>query len=453
MTSIRTYLLIGAAAPALAWSAPAAAQQGVTARDAGNVAAQQEYFDRVEADFAAMEAARLRGDCDAFRRAAEATTYLIAAERPIGVVTSEQAEARHERLAELEARPCTPAGGSAQAADTGAAQSASLFDLGIYAGGAWSQDWFEPTGIGFQRDGQPGNAPETFAGETEEEVETSGAEFGGFFYIPGTDTMLRIGGHVRSGDARTQFDIPGNAWIDSGIVYGKLSPGGSSGIATPFGLTGWTEFEFDAWSISLTKSLVSSPRTSKTFDIPPPHTAGLDLSLYGTYGSWDRDYRAMADYSGTGGGYTFTFSQMRDQQVSDSFYELGFEGNLAVPVLSATVFHLNARAGGYYHDGDLDSFEHNQSNFGPAADRDFTIAIQESNNGWGFHGEASATLELVLSPTASLYFGAAADYRSRVAAIFNPDSGDQVFFDGLMTELRSADTHGRRIFAGARLRF
>ena len=413
--------------------------------DAEAVRLQQLYYDQAEARFAEMDAARQRGDCEAFRNAAEAAEYHISFERPIGVVQGEQADGLRQRLRALESQPC-PATGSG---DSGGSRKASLFDLGIYAGGAWSQDWFEETGIGFQREGPPGNAPERFAAEFSERVESSGAEFGGFFYIPGTDTMLRVGGYVRTGDVRTDFDIPGNVGIDSGIVYGSLSPGGSSGIATPFGLTGWTEFELDAWSISLTKSLVSSPRTSKTFDIPPPQSAGLSLALYGTFDSWTRDYRAMAEYSAGG----FTFSQQRDQQVDDSFYELGLDGNLAVPLLPDIVFHLNGRAGGYYHDGNLNSFERNQSNFGPAADRDFTIAIQQSNNGWGFHGEAAATLELVLSPAASLYCGAAADYRSRVAEIFNPNSGDQVFFDGLMTDLRSGETDGRRFYMGARLRF
>src|SRR3546814_6499808 len=80
---------------------------------------------------------------------------------------------------------------------------------------------------------------------------------------------------------------------------------------------------------------------------------------------------------------------------------------------------------------DLTSVERNLCNFCPASDRDFIIAIDDSDDGFGFHGEVGAALELRLSPAVSLFVGGSADYWSSVGAIFNPSSGDEVFFDGL----------------------
>jgi len=71
-------------------------------------ASRREYFGKVEDTLTAMEAARLRGDCEEFRRLAEKAEYEISLERPIGYVDGEEAEALRRRLREMESRPCPP---------------------------------------------------------------------------------------------------------------------------------------------------------------------------------------------------------------------------------------------------------------------------------------------------------------------------------------------------------
>src|SRR3546814_20333859 len=88
---------------------------------------------------------------------------------------------------------------------------------------------------------------------------------------------------------------------------------------------------------------------------------------------------------------------------------------------------------------DLTSVERNLCNFCPASDRDFIIAIDDSDDGFGFHGEVGAALELRLSPAVSLFVGGSDDYWSSVGAIFNPRSADEVCFDGLSATLCNED--------------
>ena len=71
-------------------------------------ASRKEYFDKVQAALAAMEAARLRGDCETFRNLADQAEHDISLERPVGYVDGEEAEAQRQRLRELEGRPCPP---------------------------------------------------------------------------------------------------------------------------------------------------------------------------------------------------------------------------------------------------------------------------------------------------------------------------------------------------------
>src|SRR3546814_18472390 len=92
-------------------------------------------------------------------------------------------------------------------------------------------------------------------------------------------------------------------------------------------------------------------------------------------------------------------------------------------------------------------------NFGPMADRDFVNEVEDSEDGFGFEGEAGAALEFRLSPRFSIFAGGSARYLSDVGAIFNPNSGDQVFIDGLTTTLQTEDLWSYQGKAGIVLRF
>src|SRR3546814_8468702 len=106
------------------------------------------------------------------------------------------------------------------------------------------------------------------------------------------------------------------------------------------------------------------------------------------------------------------------QEVGEDYFGLGLSGRIVAPLGGGVFGHLTGAAGGFYRDTDLTSVERNLCNFCPASDRDFIIAIDDSDDGFGFHGEVGSALELRLSPAVSLFVGGSADYWSSVGAIF-----------------------------------
>lgn len=290
------------------------------------------------------------------------------------------------------------------------------------------------SGIGFRRAGAPGEAPETFAGMTDDRIPTwtAGAEISlsGFFLD------LFYG----EGDGEGSFDIPNESGVDSGVVYGDLSPSGSSGIATPFGLAGMTWV--DVTRYGLRGEVPLGFRQSHPKDVFKP-------AVYAGYTHYEFDYRSFAGFADP----SYDFSQERTQDIGESYLDLGLGGRILAPLGKSVLLHLAAHAGGYYRDSELTSIEHNTCNFCPAEDRDFTIEIDESDSGFGFAGGASAALELRLSRSVSLMARGSADYRSKVGAVWNPNSGDQVFFDGRRTELMTEDAWTWQLGGGLLVRF
>ncbi|MGB5484009.1 hypothetical protein [Parasphingorhabdus sp.] len=309
----------------------------------------------------------------------------------------------------------------------------------LWIWGNYGQANIPETGIGVQRNGPLGTAPEEFAGTTDGRINSFG---GGFAVSIGN---LTLGFDYVEGDGDTVFDVPGNAGIDSGIVYGQLSPEGSSGIITPFGMQGQTRVDYTEWSLKASMPFHQSTLGEKSRFV---------LSGFTRYTHSERDYRQSATYSGTGGsGFVFQFDQTRDQSVNEDIFELGIKGKLVCDWGGGVHPWVGALAGGYYYDSSLNSMEINSNNFSAPGDRNFQVDIRDSRDGFGFHGSVGAGLSFDLAPNISLGVGGAYDYRSDSGAIFNPNSGDQVFFDGLTTELRTSDIWSWRIGAGVRIGF
>src|SRR3546814_8100871 len=162
------------------------------------------------------------------------------------------------------------------------------------------------------------------------------------------------------GDAINSFAIPADSGVDSGSVYGAPAPSGSSGIITPFGLTGGTEVELKSYGIEADFSL------NKRFSDGWMAASGLQLndwSLYAGFERIERDYDGFASYSGTApGGFVFEFSQDRRQEIDESYYRVGTAIGVAVPLGGCWIGHFDALAGGYYRDSNLESVERNMSN-------------------------------------------------------------------------------------------
>ena len=302
------------------------------------------------------------------------------------------------------------------------------------------------TGIGFRRAGAPGTAPEEFAGTTlqrftivDGEASLSGPLGGG------TRAGIDIG--YGEGDSMSSFNVPAGGGVDSGIVYGDLSPSGSSGIATPFGVDGWTRFEANQFSV---RAWLIPP----IFPDRPPDQASFDISIFAEYVRQEVDIAGFAASSGElAPGVPFAFSQERHQDVSEDYFTLGLGGLVRVPLGGQLFGHLRGNGGLYRRNSNLVSTERNQcAPFCPPDDRDFTIEIRDSHSSWGFRGYGAAAVEFMLSPNVSFVAGGSVNYWSDVAGLFNPNSGDQVFFDGLSTRLRPGDSWSWHANAGIIIR-
>ncbi|WP_299321744.1 hypothetical protein [Parasphingopyxis sp.] len=279
------------------------------------------------------------------------------------------------------------------------------------------------TGIGFQRDGAPGTAPERFATEGSDNFGYS--QFEVSVRSPNWYADMIYG----DGDSRASSSIPGNSGVDSGIVYGELSPGGSSGIATPFGLDSEIETDIETIGVRGGHTVLSEESLNLLFRLSAEFSAMFA----------DRDYVSMARGSGVSGGTTFSFQQDRVQDVDDFRALLGIMAQTQFNPRGTFSPWVRGRVGAYYYDTDLDSVENNSSNFGPAADQAFTVTIEDSRSGVGFAGSASAGIDVNVADNFTIGIGGGIDYLSDVGAIFNPNSGDQVFFDGRTTELQTED--------------
>ena len=298
--------------------------------------------------------------------------------------------------------------------------------------------WFDagaaeipPTGIGVTRDGASGQAPETDAGLTRDKISTIG--FGGAFGFG----RVRVRAHYVEGDASTAFDVQPISGGFNGAVFGASSESGSSGTgAGSATLAGATAVDLSQFGLGVDLTVAQ----------PTPATR--------LYFSFDYFRRVQHhDLSLTGTVSTVQFSQERDQRVRDHGFGVGIGAEARLPLhgsadggtgLSA---RLTGRVQAYRLDSDLRSAERNVSNFGPASDRDFTIEIADGDNGFGVAAVAGAELDYAVSPGFSIFAGGTVGYRSRVSAVFNPNSGDQVFFDGLTTGLTRDDfwSYGARI--------
>lgn len=294
------------------------------------------------------------------------------------------------------------------------------------------------TGIGFQRAGAPGTAPEEFAGEADGQFDTWG--LGAGFSLG----RFRVSGSYAEGDSQTDFSIAPGGGVDTGIVYGDLSPGGSSGIATPFGLGGSLDYDFTQLRITGGYDLVD--------DDSPGSDVRIDAGPFASFVRIERSIFGSASGSGTSGSNLFEFSQTREQEIDDSLIELGvfadflFGSGKLVP-------RIHGSAGAYRLSSQLRSRERNTSNFGPASDRDFTIDIEREKETIGFHGTAGAGLDIFLTNSIALSLGVDGEYYSDIGALFNPNSGDQVFFDGLSTDLETNAAWNWRAMAGIRAGF
>lgn len=400
---------------------PAAAQEpppggGLSEQEERAVAQQQRFVDQ-QAEFflAAAEAAQRRGDCAARASALASANVEIQTNKARAYVPPDVIESWEERVRAMEDSPCPPN-------DPLVEQRAIAIALAL--GGVE----LPGTGIGFQREGAPGETPETFAGETERSVALRRVEAQAELPMG-----VLLGLNYARGRGRTSFDVTPPAGGDAGAVYGAPAPSSSTGIAAPFPVSGDTRVRMESLGASV-EIPFSRPRVQ-------PGAARLTPFGFIEAGHRSVKYRMALSGGGSfgGGGFTFAYDQERRQKLTDRELGIGLGARFEAPLGAAGFgFFANARAGAYWQRSTLDSIERNANNFTGAPDDSFAIEIDEKESGIGFHGTLLAGVEIPLANGVAVRLGGYAEYRSRVGAVFNPSSGDQVL-GGMTTGLRFRD--------------
>lgn len=286
-----------------------------------------------------------------------------------------------------------------------------------------------PTGIGVTRDGPSGDAPENFAGVTEERVSSIGVDLSAGL------RNVRVNVHYSEGDASTAFDRQPISGGFNGAVFGAPAPSGSSGIGSGSAmLQGTTEIDLSRFGLSVELNVAQ----------PSPNAA---VFVGANYLRDVRDYRLTQLGTVDFGSTLIEFRQERDQRIAEDVFGLGLGGEVRVPLSESTRLLIRATTAVFLRDAELRSVERNTSNFGPSSDRDFTIEIDDDDSGFGFAGDVRAGVEILLGRNVALVVEGTAAYRSQVGAVFNPNSGDQVFFDGLTTAIATDDwwSYGARV--------
>ncbi len=327
---------------------------------------------------------------------------------------------------------------------------------------SWGQTDQPVTGGGFvDRDGA-----ERLALPSPRTVDyVSGNAFLGFI-LGRTPVMLRA--RYGEGNGADSFDIePG---VRSGHPYAALSPGGSTGISATEGYAGTSAVNVSDISLGGSIGLVGRPLPA--FDLPI-HTGlgayrswdnpadgfasdslpGPSVSFWLDYRHSDRDYDTQGGASGTtAGGFAFNFSQERRFSLDEDYVTAGFSAALGHALGDGVLVSAGAGAAAYYRRSRLDFRERNIANFGPAADQDFTILVEDEDDGIGFRGDAGAALSFRLGSRSVLTLFGSGSWLSEVGAPLVPLTGDAVLA-GETVRLGTEDSWSWGVGAGLTLRF
>lgn len=419
-------------------------------------------LDEIDDNLKKAEAARLAGKCaDRDRYIWNARFLLGAMVTDTGLFSPESAEAIKDRVENAAARPCPPEGapkevgalpqsGSPLAAVAAVqenrrvrmAERAALL-LNVY----YLASLIPRDNIGVRRDGAPGAALEADAGQTPRRVNGFGIS-AGFQTKIAHDFDLRLSGSYEKGDAKNTIDSPatGAQRVDTGIVYGRLS-NGSSGIIAGFGGTGSAKVDLDEWGVSAEAGWQIGDSSYI------PYTVGLRALVGTEYKRSERTHAMSIASSGVSAGTTFSFSQSRLQRLEENYYGLSLGLEAEIPICPDADVQLFGKGGPYRVDSRFMGTERNTANFGPMGNRDLTLTFDEEDSKWGARFETGAGVQYHLSDTLTISGKVRYEYRSDVGAIFNPNSGDQVFFEGKTSGLTRQDWQAWDAGVGLQLRF
>lgn len=287
------------------------------------------------------------------------------------------------------------------------------------------------TGIGFQRTGGGG---ERFAGvgPGRAPIQSLGVQFYPYQWDRWT---FALGLSYGSGDEQTSGQILGGGTIDTGFVYGGLSPNGSSGV-----FIGNRTLD---WRLGTEVRLINL-KGKAVYDTGGPFSPFLFVDFFNnqrTYTGW-----ASAEVFGS------TLSQSREQEIDESMFGAGVGLQFDRTLGNGVRYGGWTSAGVFRRETQLNAWEMNVCPLCSPMDRDFRLQFDEEDDGTSITGAIGAYLAWPLTDTVKVGVGADAVWIDEVGGVFNPNSGDQVFFDGLQTGLTTgkADMWNIRIGLSAR---
>ncbi|MEP2989082.1 MAG: hypothetical protein ABJN65_15315 [Parasphingorhabdus sp.] len=318
--------------------------------------------------------------------------------------------------------------------------SSSCSSGGISGSLGFGTSELPPSGIGFRRSGPVGTAAEEFALQSDTSIET----FGGSVNVNVGNLQFDFG-YVEGSSVRAATIEP-NSGVDSGIVFSELRSG-SSGVSGGQ-LGGMASFNTDINSFSASAGLCivgCDPNDSGPIPIPYPSVRlpqdgkkvtvrGAKLALKASANITDTRHRGTFDTQFSLPGFSGSFGQTRDTQISEDRFGVSLDGSVALGCPTNRLCpYVGGHAGVHFTDVKIGAAERNMASFVPAADRDFTLNIDESDNRVGVHGgfrvgvnyAISKGIEGGNSSSVVLNVEGRCDFVSDVTSVGFNNSGDQ----------------------------
>lgn len=337
----------------------------------------------------------------------------------------------------------TPPGAGAQPAEREQAESGSIIHqiepdgprvlMGIGAG----RTRLPETGIGFAR--PSGGGAERFAGAGPVHLDTMTAAISLLMFSSHGWSLLG-GASYTWGDEQRGFDVPFGG-DDTGFVYGGLSPEGSSGLnAGDLGSSGVNGIDLETWTFEA-KAIGPSRPVGARGEFRP--------FAFASYTRGDRRHSGSIAIDAFGQ----TLTQRRDQGLNDDIFGVGFGGLYRYDLGGGGGLNLYGAAGLQHRSSELRSVEMVDCALCGGQDTLFDLRFDETDDALTYSLAAGLKWDFPVTDKVSLSLGADAAYLDEVGAVFNPQSGDQVFFEGRTTSLESGHAWTWNIGFGAIVRY
>lgn len=303
---------------------------------------------------------------------------------------------------------CPPQKNKPRVHNEGAKSAADLFASKVFFSGGYSV--VNPPQAGYGVNISNG---EEFVALTDNSL--TGFSVGG--KITAKDSKWTLGVEYTEADGNSEAQVPTGTspvtsmYDDVGIVYNDLSPSGSTGVALgPRGLDVQTFTEYHNLKFeTLYKGLLS--------DISNLNV-GAGIRLSGT------EHRAIVT--------TPTFSDISSDS-QQKIYDRDFYLVAKIPFdltsledSSAIGLSLTPRLEAGYRNAKLESTQRNVCGLCGPADQDFTIFIEDNDNGFYIGAGLEAEAKVKVSENTYIGFRAKGWWRNNSAKIFNPENGDDL---------------------------